>query len=188
MSEAANRSFEAHEHVGVEHTDGHPRRAALAIGILAAVLAICEVGERSNQTAYLAHHIKASDEYAFYQAHMLRVVVLNQSAASLTALSQSPSADAAAKSAREDAQKQIDDNDHGSGANQILARARAHDHDGELSLHRYEWFEIIASALQIAIVLASVSVVTRLTRLLLASVVVGGVAATAAVMVGIGVL
>ena len=56
------------------------------------------------------------------------------------------------------------------------------------SLHRYEWFEMVTSGLQIAIVLASVSVVTQLASVLLLSVGVGAVAAAVGALVAAGVV
>jgi hypothetical protein len=130
--------------------------------VLAAVLAICDMSERSAQNAYLAHHIAASDQYAFLQARETRALVLNQSATVLDALPSTPQTVKAAQAARTEALRLTSDSDRGNGLHQIQARATAETKARDAALARYEWFEIITSALQIAIVLASVSVVTRI--------------------------
>ena len=155
-------TLERHEHLAHGAPDHHGRRIALLIGVLAAVLAVCDMSERSSQNAYLAHHVGASDEYAFYQARQTRALVLNQSAVLLDALPPTPQTAKAAQTARAEANRLIEDSDRGNGQKQILARAVAETKARDLALHRYEWFEIVTSALQIAIVLASVSVITRI--------------------------
>ena len=47
----------------------------MLIAVLAAALALAEMGEKGAQNAYLTHHIAASDDYAFYQAKNVRATV-----------------------------------------------------------------------------------------------------------------
>ncbi len=162
MSDLVQETFEHHEHLEHHPDDTNARRSALLIGVLAAVLAVSEMAERSSQNAYLAHHIGASNEFAFYQARQTRALVLTQSAALMTAMPQTPELQQAAAAAQAEAHRLTDDSDRGNGAKQIQARADAEGRARDGALHRYEWYEIVTSALQIAIVLASVSVVTRL--------------------------
>ena len=161
MSDLIQETFEHHEHIHHNPEDTNARRSALLIGVLAAVLAVSEMAERSAQNSYLSHHIGASNEFAFYQARQTRALVLTQSAALMTALPQTPALQEAAASAQAEARRLTEDSDRGNGAKQIQARADAEGHARDAALHRYEWFEIVTSALQIAIVLGSVSVVTR---------------------------
>ncbi len=161
--EIATESLERHEHLKHGPEDRSGRRTALLIGVLAALLAVSEMAERGAQNEYLARHISVSDDFAFYQARQLRAVMLNQTATLLQTLApQSEPGQKAAASAQAEARRITEDSDRGNGLKQIQARsdteAQARDH----ALHRYEWLEIVTSALQIAIVLASVSVVTRL--------------------------
>jgi hypothetical protein len=162
IAHETHETLERHEHLAHGETDHHGRRTALLIGILAAALALCDMGERSSQNAYLAHHIGASNEYAFYQARQTRALVLSQSAVMLDALPASPEVAKAAAAARAEAARLTEDSDRGNGQRQIQARATAESAARDIALHRYEWYEIVTSGLQIAIVLASVSVVTRL--------------------------
>jgi Domain of unknown function (DUF4337) len=155
-------TLERHEHLAHETHDSHGRRIALLIGVLAATLAVCDMSERTAQNAYLAYHIAASDQYAFLQARETRALVLNQSATLLDALPATPQTATAAQAARTEALRLTADSDRGNGLHQIQARATAETKARDAALDRYEWFEIVTSALQIAIVLASVSVVTRI--------------------------
>lgn len=188
MSEVAQDNFERHEHLAKHPEDSHGRRAALLIGVLAAVLALCEMEERSAQNAYLAHHVGASDEYAFYQARETRALMLTQSAAILDALPVSKLAADSAAAARAEAARLTADSDKGNGLQQIQARAGTQTRARDIALHRTEWFEVVTSALQIAIVLASVSVVTGLRTVARVGAVLGLAAAALAVTVAIGVV
>jgi hypothetical protein len=184
MSDIAQETLERHEHLKQHPHEPHGKRAALAIGVLAATLAICEMAERSSQNSYLAHHIGASNEYAFYQARQNRALVLNQTATILSALpSPTPETQKVAAAAEAESKRLIEDGDRGNGAKQIQARAAAETAQRDASLHRYEWFELVTSGLQIAIVLASVSVVTGLVSMLLLGGGLGIVAAAVALLV-----
>ncbi|WP_158742386.1 DUF4337 family protein [Acidisphaera sp. L21] len=189
MSDIAQETLERHEHLKHHPEDSHGKRAALIIGVLAATLAICEMAERSSQNSYLAHHIGASNEYAFYQARQNRSLVLNQTATILNALpSPTPESQKIATAADAEAKRLIEDSDRGNGAKQIQARAAAETAQRDHALHRYEWFEIVTSGLQIAIVLASVSVVTGLASVLLLGAGLGVAAAALAALVTFGVV
>ncbi|MBW4025275.1 MAG: DUF4337 domain-containing protein [Proteobacteria bacterium] len=181
-------TLERHEHLAHGEPDPHGRRIALLIGILAAILAICDMSERSSQNAYLAHHIAVSDQYAFLQARETRALVLNQSATLLDALPSTPQTAKAAVAARAEALRLTADSDHGNGVHQIQTRAAAETKARDAALARYEWFEIITSALQIAIVLASVSVVTRIHSIAFLGGALGIAAAGLAVLVVSGVV
>ncbi len=188
MSEMAQETFEQHEHLQHHPDDDHARRAALVIGVLAATLAVCEMAERSSQNAYLAHHIGASNEFAFYQARQTRALMLNEMAQVMAALPPTPATQKASADAASEAKRLTEDSDRGNGANQIQARAAAESAAREHALHRYEWFEYATSGLQIAIVLASVSVVTRVTRVMYVGAGLGVLAAALAVLVAAGVV
>jgi hypothetical protein len=188
MSDLAHETLERHEHLEHNPEDGNARRAALVIGLLAAVLAVCDMGERSSQNAYLAHHIGASNEYAFYQARQTRALVLSQSAVVLSALPATPESQKAAADALAESKRLTEDSPRGNGSRQIQARADAEAQAREVSLHRYEWYELVTSALQIAIVLSSVSVVTRIARLTWLGAGIGLLAGALAALVATGIV
>ena len=54
-----------------EHGDFSARNIAVLVSVLAAILALAGVGEKSAQNSYLTYHIAASDDWAFYQAKKL---------------------------------------------------------------------------------------------------------------------
>ena len=186
--EIATGSLERHEHLKEAPEDHHARSAALLIGILAAVLALSEMAERGAQNAYLAHHIEVSNDYAFYQGRQARALVLTQTATLLQTLSTAPSALKEAADAQAEARRLTEDSDRGNGLKQIQGRAEAESHERDAALHRYEWFEIVTSALQIAIVLASVSVVTQWRMVAYVGAGLGGAAAVLALLVVGGVV
>ena len=68
------------------------------------------------------------------------------------------------------------------------ARAREWEAECDAAFHRYHEFELVVGALQIAIVLASVSVVTRVTPLAFGAGVIGCIAAIYGVLVAQGVI
>ena len=188
--EIATDSLERHEKLREEPHDNHGRRMALLIGILAAVLALSEMAERSSQNAYLAHNIAVANDYAFYQARQARALILTQTAELLQAVNPAPSAATQKQIADNEAEaKRITENgEHGNGLKQIQARADAESQERDTALHRYEWYEIVTSALQIAIVLASVSVVIHWRPVAYVGAAMGAAAAVLALLVAGGVV
>ena len=73
--EQAREGLEHAHHASGLHTDTTARRIAMLIAVLAAALALAEMGEKGAQNAYLTHHIAASDDYAFFQAKNVRATV-----------------------------------------------------------------------------------------------------------------
>src|SRR5205814_2782371 len=61
---------------GHGHIEGSNRQIAILIAFLAALLAICEMGAKSAQTAVLAEHVEASNLWNFYQAKTIRQTIL----------------------------------------------------------------------------------------------------------------
>ncbi len=186
MSELASEALERHHHLEHNPDDTNARRSAILIGVLAAVLAVSEMAGRSSQNAYLANYIGASDAYAFYQARQTRALVLTQSAVTLGLLPPTPETEKAVASAKLEASRLVEDSDRGNGGKQVLARAAAQAEVREAALHRYEWYEIVTSVLQISIVLASVSVVTRIAPVSWIGAGMGVLAAGLAVLVATG--
>jgi hypothetical protein len=183
----ATESLERHEHLKEAPDDSNGRRTALLIGVLAAVLALSEMAERGAQNAYLAHHISVSDDFAFYQARQARALTLNQTATLLQVLGPpSPEVQKAVTDDQAEARRLTDDSERGNGLKQIQARSEAESRQRDTALHKYEWLEIVTSALQIAIVLGSVSVVTRLPRVAYLGAALGAVSAGLAVLVVTG--
>ena len=65
MSETIENAREGLHHAQHEpggHTDGSARKVAVLIAVLAAALALAEMGEKGAQNEYLTHHIALSDD------------------------------------------------------------------------------------------------------------------------------
>ncbi len=166
-TEMAKEGIEQVEHHASGHNDRAARRVAVLVAVLAAILALAETGEKSAQNEYLTHHIQSADHWAFFQAKNIRSTI--QRAAADVMESQPNSADPDIRkridAARADAVRLRDDPAAGDGSKQIAEKARNEEHLREISFERYHLFEGAVGVLQISIVLASVSVVTRVLAL-----------------------
>jgi Domain of unknown function (DUF4337) len=175
---------QVHEH-GDGMEPGTTRRIAVLIAVIAAMLAVSEMGEKSAQNAYLTHHIQASDDWAFFQAKNVRATVQRASADMMESLptAADPAVRTRIDAARADAARLRDDPQSGDGSKQLAGKAQAAELERDHAFHRYHLFEIAVGALQISIVLASVAVVVRITRL---AYVAAGISALAGLL-GLGV-
>jgi hypothetical protein len=187
--ERARESMERAHERHVEHGDGSARNIAILISVLAAGLALAEMQEKGAQNAYMTSHIEVSDDYAFYQSKKLRANLYAQEAELLASLPNAadPAVQARIATAHATATR-LEDDEKGIGSKQLLAQAEAHKVLREQQFHRYELFEIVVGALQIAIVLASVSVVTRIKALATGAGVIGAAAIVCGVLITIAVL
>ena len=168
------RATEAHERGEVPHA----RRAALVIAVLAAALAIAENGAKDAQTATLTDHIAASDVWAEYQAKSVRRSVFAQTADLLSALPNAadPAVAARVAHAKQEAAR-MQSEPAGKGMEQLAAEAHALERSRETHEHRYEGLEKAGGALQLAIVLVTVSVVTATRALMWGGAILGLLAA-----------
>jgi Domain of unknown function (DUF4337) len=189
MSESMERAQETMH--GAHHSHGDPwaRGVAVLVSVLAATLALSEVGGKSAQNAYLTDHIGVSDDWAFYQAKNLRVAVLDSQINVLDSLpnASDPAIQAKIKTAR-DEQARLRDQPGKDGMKQIAENARERTVERDHAFHRYHYYEYASGALEIAIVLASVSVVTRMKALTIGAGVVGFAAGLFALGVAAGVI
>lgn len=167
MSESMERAHETMEHG--EHADKFSRGVAVLVSVLAAVLAITEVGAKSTQSEYLTHHITLSDDWAFYQAKALRAAMKSSERAMLASLPNAadPAIQQRIKETDDYIQRMRDDPEEGEGMKQLAAKAKEQEVIRDTAEHRYHGYEYAAGGLELAIVLSSVSVVTRV-RLLTA--------------------
>jgi hypothetical protein len=151
----------AHKEHGED--DHWARWMAVVVSCLAASLALMDLGAKSSQTAYLTHNITASDTWNAYQGKNLRANLFNAQAILLQSLPNA--ADATIQSriatAQSEAARMRDEPGTGDGMKQLKAKAEDQERDREMAFHAYHGFEYTSSALEISIVLASVSVVTR---------------------------
>jgi hypothetical protein len=186
MSEAVEHAHETiHEHA--HQSDPWARGVAILVSILAAVLALSEIGGKAAQNAYLTHHVALSNDWAFYQAKNLRSVVRTSEADLLASLPNAtdPAIQARIKDARDYSARMRDDPRGGEGMKQLAVTAKAEESDRDQAEHRYHNYEYAVGALEIAIVLASVSVVTRMRPLAIGAGVIGALSALGSLAVAL---
>lgn len=189
MSKIAEEAHETiHEHGG--HGDPFSKRVAVLVSALAAALALTEIGAKSTQNEYLKNHIAVSDDYAFYQARLLRSLVKDSEARILTRLSNAddPKIQADITADKAYIERMRDDPKSGDGMKQLLEKAKVLEEAREESFHHYHIYEFCGGALEIAIVLASVAVVTQIGTLALVAIGLGSIASAVAAVVAAGLL
>ena len=151
------------------------RNVGLLIGVLACIMAIITVGGANMMKETLNANIEASDSYAFYQAKNLRQQVWLASSDTMEALRRavpnlSPDAKAFIDSHEAIVTKNVarweSDPSTGEGKKELLAKARAAIEARDRARYRNQWLELAEAMLQIAVVVASTSVLTLSRRLL----------------------
>jgi hypothetical protein len=187
MSDSMERAHETIHEAHQAHGDPWAIGVAVLVSMLAASLALTEIGGKSAQNAYLTDHIGVSDHWAFYQAKNLRVGVLGSQIAILESLPNAadPAIQAKIKDAR-DEQARLRDQPGKDGMKQLMEQAKIRTEERDHAFHRYHGYEYAAGALEIAIVLASVSVVTRMRMLTIGAGVVGLLAGIFSLGVALG--
>ena len=162
---SAHESMEQAEHA--EHASSENRKIALLIAVIALFLALSETLGKSAQTESIAKNVEASNLWAFFQAKSIRRTVV-QTAADQAKLGLPVAGDDAARAAL---QKQIEDwqktaaryrsePETGEGTEQLSERAKHAEHERDLATAKYHHFELGSAAFQIAIVLASATIIT----------------------------
>jgi hypothetical protein len=177
--EQAQDGMESAHDAAVRDGDHSARWIAVLIAALAACLALVELGEKAAQNAYLTDHVTLSDNWAYYQAKAARATMRDAEVSLLESLpgAADPAVQARIKRARDQAALLRDDPTDGRGMKQLEAHATEIQEERDHAFHHYHRYELAVGALQIAIVLASVSVVTRARALTLAAGLIGGGAA-----------
>ena len=164
ISEAGGHGHHAE---GGGHGGGHNKRIAILISILAALLAVVEMGGKSAQTGALSSNIESSDLWAFYQAKTIRSSLMQAEADTLELLTPAglPADKATAIGKRvadwrATAKRYDSEPDTHDGRKELMERARAAEEHRDHSMHAYHLFEYASGAIEIGIVLASAAVVT----------------------------
>jgi hypothetical protein len=183
----------AHEHLErAEHAEhaahgGHAeganstnKRIALLIAILALFLAIAETLGKGSQTEALSYNVEASNLWAFFQAKTIRQTAV-RTAAETVELTRSQVTDPTVSDAiakRLEAWGKIvarweSEPETQEGRKELAARAKQVETKRDTALARYHQYEIASAAFQIAIVLASATVITGAIMLAWVSIAVG---------------
>lgn len=161
MSEIEERLKELAEKA--EGGDGWARGVAVLVSVLGAALAVTGIAEKASQNEYLAAHIQASDDWSFFQAKNQRIAIRTAEVSVLQSLPTASDAPVQAriKAAQDYITRARDDPQSNDGTKQLQEQAHEREHARDHALHRYHGYEYAAGALELAIVLASVSVVIR---------------------------
>jgi hypothetical protein len=162
---SAHESMEHAEHA--EHASGENRKIALLIAVIALCLALSETLGKGAQTESISKNVEASNLWAFFQAKSIRRTVV-EATSEQARLSLGGMGDDAAKAAL---QKQIDawqktaaryrsEPETKEGSEQLSERAKHAEEERDLAMAKYHHFELASGAFQIAIVLASATIIT----------------------------
>jgi sensor c-di-GMP phosphodiesterase-like protein len=152
---------------GAGHGDhGGNKGIALLISVLALVLAFSETLGKNAQTSALAHNIEASNLWAFFQAKTIRQTVLRTAAEQTAATSSSEGAKKQIETWRKTADRYQSEPETGEGREQLAARAKEAEKKRAIAADAYHNFESASALTQIAIVLASASIITGMVALI----------------------
>jgi|SoiMethySBSTD1v2_1073268.scaffolds.fasta_scaffold1118096_1 hypothetical protein len=151
---------------GHGHVEGGNKKIALLVAVLAALLAISEMGGKSAQTVGLADHIDASNLWSFFQAKTIRQTTMRTAADAIEAqFKDAPQPMPAGLKGQVDAwrktaQRYESEPDTNEGRKELAARAKAKEAHRDKALSAYHMFEYGSAALQLAIVLAGAAALT----------------------------
>ncbi len=171
---------------GHSHIDSSNKKIALLISILALLLAISETMSKAYQTEVLTKQIEASNLWSFFQAKTIRSTAtkLTMEATQLTAKSNDSKTIAALEKWDAAAKRYDSEPETGEGRKELAMKAKAAEAQRDLFMHKYHFLEIASGILQVAIVLASATIITGVGAL---SVVAGGLGLVAVALSSLGV-
>ncbi|HYD07784.1 MAG TPA: DUF4337 domain-containing protein [Reyranella sp.] len=168
---------------GHGHIEGGDKKTALLVAILAAVLAISEMGGKSAQTHALAEHIDSSNLWSFFQAKTIRQTTMRTAADGLeaqfkdTGQPMPANLKKQADTWRATAQRYETEPETGEGRKELAARAKVKEASRDKAMAAYHMFEYGSAALQLAIVLAGAAALTSVVYLTFVSIGLGVIGA-----------
>jgi hypothetical protein len=149
--------------------DVRDRWIGVYIGVLAVLLAICTMGGGNSTKDATRFNIEASNTWNFFQAKNLRRQTLRLTADNLelqiAGQPNMPEAARQAYAAKLQSYRDLDkeltsDPKRNEGLDELFKKAKALEHERDEALRRDPYFDWSQAALQIAIVLASVCLIT----------------------------
>ncbi len=164
------------------HDNKQQNRSALTISILAMVLAIASLGGSNAMKEATQENILAANAYAFYQAKNIRQTTYKLAASDLELqLAREPNMNATAKAMfekkiedyKKTAERYESEPETKEGKKELMARAKEHEAIRDHAMRQDPWFDYAEGALQIAIVLLSVSIVAGIPALYWAGTLLG---------------
>ena len=148
-------------------------KAGWAITVLAALLAINTLVGGGNSSKILNNTIAANNTWAFFQAKSIK-----QTAYEIASVQAADAGNMAiAEKYAKKAAGYESEPTTGEGKKELMAKARALEAERTAAKERSPWYTYTGSALQIAIVLLTASILSVSNRLFQASVVVGAIGA-----------
>jgi hypothetical protein len=161
-------------HGHAEHGDN--KKIALLISILALVLAFSETLGKASQTAAISYNIEASNLWAFYQSKTIRRTVVHTAAEQMILLNDNDKAKAQIKKWKETSERYQNEPQTGEGRDQLAARAKVAEKKRDAAMASYHHYEVSSAAVQIAIVLASASIIAAVPALVWLAMTLGALA------------
>ena len=154
-----------HGHGHGDHHGPSNKRVALLISVLALLLALAETFGKNAQTAATASNIEASNLWAFFQAKTIRQTVLRTAAEQIETGNMNEAQKKQATKWKETAQRYQSEPETNEGREQRAARAKDAEKKRDKAMDAYHNFESASAATQIAIVLASASIIAEMALL-----------------------
>lgn len=173
------------DHLAHDTTAANHRRdrwIGVYIGVLAVILAVCTLGGGNAAKDATLKNIEAANTWNFFQAKNLRRHVLRTQADELELVAlANPSLSAETRAAIEkkvadykaEDRKLTSDPKSGEGLDELFIRGKALETARDLALRKDPYFDYGQALLQIAIVLASVAIISGGSAVLIASAVMG---------------
>lgn len=172
------------------HIEGDNKKIALLIAVLALFLAIAETMAKGAQTNALSYNVEASNLWAFFQAKTVRQTVVRTAgeAADFERARNAETAAADVIAKRTDGWAKTvarweSEPETGEGRKELSARAKAAEEKRDTAMAKYHHYEVSSAAFQIAIVLASATVITGAMALMWLSM---GLGVVGVIFAGIG--
>jgi hypothetical protein len=171
-----------------ENARSRDRLVGVYIGILAVVLAICSLGGSNAQQDATQQNIAASNAWSFFQAKNARRQALRLQAdefevmlKTTPAMPDDAKAVITAKIAdyKDQDKKLTSDPERSEGLDELFAKGKALEGQRDDAMKRGPYFDYGQALLQIAIVLASVAIISGGNLLLVGSLLLGGLGAVA---------
>ncbi len=155
---SAHESMEHAEHA--QHASGENKKIALLIAVLALCLAFSETLGKGAQTEAISLNVQAANYWAFFQAKTIRRTVVQTAAEQAKLAPADPAVTAQIEAWQKTAARYRTEPETGEGSEQLAEKAKHAEHERDTSLAKYHQFELASGAFQIAIVLASATIIT----------------------------
>lgn len=145
------------------HIDPSNKKIALLIAVLALFLAVSETLSKAYQTEVITKQVESSDLWAFFQAKSIRSTATNIAieTAQANGLADDPKAADTIAKWKANVKRYDSEPETGEGRKELAARAKKAEQQRDLYNHKYHNLEISSGMLQVAIVLASSSIITN---------------------------